>query len=242
MREIQRADLKLRYSEYIFFSLLGGVCCFLLGYLLLKTILYALLVFPLGLLVPRVYIRWRQIYRIRLIEKQLINTLTMIANAMKAGYSFLQGMNLVANEAPYPISSEFRRTLREINLGYPMEAALDDMLERIPSADLDLAITTVKIQRSIGGNLAEILDSISQTIRERLQVRGEIRTLTAQGKMQAVILSILPPAMAVIVYLINPEFMHLFLHSTIGYTMIGLAVILQIIGTILILRIVNIRV
>jgi tight adherence protein B len=148
----------------------------------------------------------------------------------------------VAEEAPHPISSEFRRMLRETNLGYPMEQALDGLAERVPSEDLDLVVTVIKIQRQIGGNLAEILDKIVHTIRERIRIKGEVNTLTAQGKLQGIILTLLPVAMAIGIYMMNPEFMMPLFTTLLGKAMLGVAFILQMIGGFLIKKIVEIRV
>ncbi|HEX9745712.1 MAG TPA: type II secretion system F family protein [bacterium] len=240
--EFQKADLKLRYSEYVGLYFLITLVPGLIGYALTKTVPGFLMLGLPGLVIPRFYVKWRQFQRIKRIDGQLVDALILISNALKSGYSFLQGMELVAEEAPKPISQEFRRMLRETNLGYPLEQALDGVSERVPSEDLDLVITVVKIQRQIGGNLAEVLDKIIHTIRERIRIKGEINTLTAQGKLQGIILTLLPPAMCVGIYMMAPDFMSPLFTTMLGKLMLGVAFVLQMIGGFMIRKIVDIKV
>lgn len=240
--EFQKADLKLRYSEYVGMYFLCTLVPGLIGFLLTKNVGGFLMLALPGLVLPRFYVKYRQFQRIRKIDSQLVDALILISNSLKSGYSFLQGMELVADEAPRPISSEFRRMLRETNLGYPMEQALDGMAERVPSEDLDLVVTVVKIQRQIGGNLAEILDKIVHTIRERIRIKGEISTLTAQGKLQGIILTLMPPAMCMGIYMMNPEFMMPLFTTLMGKMLLGAAFVLQMIGGFMIKKIVEIKV
>ena len=240
--EFQKADLKLRYSEYVGLYFLCTIGPGILGLIFTKSVGGFFMLGLPGLVVPRFYVKFRQFQRIRRIDGQLVDALILISNSLKSGYSFLQGMELVAEEAPHPISSEFRRMLRETNLGYPLEQALDGMGERVPSEDLDLVVTVVKIQRQIGGNLAEILDKIVHTIRERIRIKGEISTLTAQGKLQGIILTLLPPAMCVGIYLMSPDFMMPLFTTLLGKAMLGVAFILQMFGGFMIKKIVEIKV
>jgi tight adherence protein B len=240
--EFQKADLKLRYSEYVGLYFLCTFVPGILGYVFTKTPAGFLMLAGPGLILPRFYVKFRQFQRIRKIDSQLVDALILISNSLKSGYSFLQGMELVAEEAPHPISSEFRRMLRETNLGYPMDQALDGLSERVPSEDLDLVVTVVKIQRQIGGNLAEILDKIVHTIRERIRIKGEINTLTAQGKLQGIILTLLPPAMCIGIYMMNPEFMQPLFTTLMGKALLGAAFLLQMFGGFMIKKIVEIKV
>jgi len=240
--EFQKADLKLRYSEYVgmyfFCTLIPGI----VGYVMTKTPAGFLMLAGPGLILPRTYVKFRQFQRIKKIDNQLVDALILISNSLKSGYSFMQGMELVADEAPHPISSEFRRMLRETNLGYPIEQAMDGLAERVPSEDLDLVVTVIKIQRQIGGNLAEILDKIVHTISERIRIKGEINTLTAQGKLQGIILTLMPPAMGIGIYMMNPEFMMPLFTTLMGKMMLGVAFVLQAIGGFMIKKIVEIKV
>jgi len=240
--EFQKADLSIRYSEYLVFFAFMGIIPGGLAYLFTRKILFLLLASTVGLFLPRTYVRIRQVRRIKHIDNQLVDALILISNSLKSGYSFLQGLELVAEEAPKPICDEFSRVLKETNLGMNLDDALDNMTERVPSEDLDLVITAVKIQRQIGGNLSEVLDRIVHTIRERIRIKGEISTLTAQGKLQGIILTLLPPGIAVGIYGMAPDFMSPLFTTTIGKMMIGVAFILQLIGAFFIRKIVDIKV
>jgi tight adherence protein B len=214
----------------------------IIGYMITQNLGGVFMLAVPGLVLPRTYVKIRQYGRIRKIDAQLVDALIMVSNSLKSGYSFLQGMELVAEEAPNPIAQEFRRMLRETNLGYPLEQALDGLSERVPSEDLDLVVTVIKIHRLIGGNLAEILDKIVHTIRDRIKIKGEISTLTAQGKLQGIILTLLPPAMGIGIYMMNPEFMTPLFTTILGKLMLGVAFVLQMIGGFMIKKIVEIRV
>jgi len=240
--EFEKADLKLRYSEYVGLYLVVTIVPGIIGSFITGNIGGFFMLAGPGLVIPRMYVKFRQMQRIKKIDSQLVDALILISNSLKSGYSFLQGMELVADEAPNPIAKEFRRMLREVNLGYPLEQALDGMTERIPSEDLDLVVTVIKIHRQIGGNLSEILDKIVHTIRERIRIKGEINTLTAQGKLQGIILTLLPPAMCVGIYMMNPEFMEPLFTTLLGKGLLVAAFILQMIGGFMIKKIVEIKV
>ena len=242
MLQLQQADIKLRHSEFIAISALFVIVPTMMIYILTSNIVLTIMVCVIGLITPRLYIGFKHSQRMKKIDSQLVDVLILISNSLKAGYSFMQSVEMIAQEAPYPISSEFNRLTKEISLGYPIEKSMDDLTERVDSEDFDLAITVVKIQRSVGGNLSEILDKIVDTIRERVRIKGEINTLTAQGKAQGWLLALLPPIIFMIIYAISPEFMTPMLNTAFGQAMIGLALLLQVIGALFIKKIVEIRV
>jgi tight adherence protein B len=206
-KRISMADVKLRVSEYI---LLQFVCAVLLAgityFVFNLSIVVVVVLFIVGLRVPRMYIGYAAGRRLNAFEGQLSDTLNLWVNALRSGYSVLQGMEAIATELPAPVSKEFERMVQEVRLGLSLEEAMANMLRRMPSEDLDLIITAVNIQREVGGNLAEILDIISYTIRERVRIKGEIRTLTAQGRLTGWIVSLLPVGLGVVLYTINPEY------------------------------------
>jgi tight adherence protein B len=204
---IRRSDIKLRVSEYIILMVICGALGAAAAYILFgQSIWLAILGLFLGIRIPRIYIGIAANRRVRAFNNQLGDTLTLWVNALRAGSSVLQGMETIATESPAPISVEFERVVQEVRLGLSVEQALDNMYHRVPSDDLDLVITAVNIQREVGGNLAEVLDNISFTIRERVRIKGEIRTLTAQGRISGWIITFLPVALAFLMYLINPEY------------------------------------
>ncbi|NTW06059.1 MAG: secretion system protein, partial [Peptococcaceae bacterium] len=180
--------------------------------------------------------------RLNKFNLQIGDALVVIANSMRAGYSFLQSMDLVRKELPPPISIEFNRVFQEMTLGISTEESLNNLNSRLKSDDLDLVITAVLIQRQVGGNLAEILDNIASTIRERVRIKGEIKTLTAQGKISGIIIGILPVLLAVALSLISPDYLMLLLTDPLGRAMLISAVIMEIAGILIIKRIIDIKV
>ena len=174
--------------------------------------------------------------------EQLSDCLTTVANALRAGYSFQQAVDVVAKEMEPPINQEFIRASTDIKMGMPLESALEEMDKRVNSNDFTLVVTAVLIQREVGGNLAQILDTISDTIMERIRMKREINALTAQGRLSAMVLLCLPFAMAVFMYFASPEQMQLLLEEPSGQMAIVVAIIMDIIGFAIIQRIVNIDV
>ena len=188
-RDIARADLKLKPGEFIGIWL--GAIVGVPALFLFLSLMLAPLGSPLGLLagaaigawIPRFWLGHRRAARLNAFNKQLPDTITLIANALRAGSSFLQAIEMVVREAQPPVTVEFGRVVREVNLGLAFDVALENMVRRVRSDDLELMATAITIQHQVGGNLAEILDSIAFTIRERVRIKGEIRTLTAQQRM-----------------------------------------------------------
>ena len=205
---ISKADAKLRVTEYITLVIICGVVAGAVGYLLPQqnSWFIGIVAAFVGLRIPRFYIRTMAKKRMNTFDAQLSDTLNLWVNALRSGYSVLQSMEAIATELPAPVSAEFERVVQEVRLGLSVEQALANMYRRVPSEDLDLVITAVNIQREVGGNLAEVLDTISFTIRERVRIKGEIRTLTAQGRVSGWIISLLPVVLGFILYLINPEY------------------------------------
>ena len=166
----------------------------------------------------------------------------MVANAMRAGFSFLQAMDLVSKEMEPPISDEFKHVMRDIGLGASVERALDDMDKRVGSPDFSLVVTAVLIQQQVGGDLAHILDTISDTIQDRIRMRREVRTLTAQGRMSGWVLAILPFGLGALISVMNPSYMEPLFTERVGQIAIGAAVVMVLIGFFVIQRIVDIDV
>ena len=212
-RELARADLRLKPSEYLFIwlgSIVGvPVLLFILGFFLsaLQSPLALLVGMLIGFMLPRFWLNRRKNGRLNAFNKQLPDTITLIANALRAGSSFLQAIELVVRESRPPISVEFSRVIREVNLGLPFDVALENMVRRVRSDDLELMATAISIQHQVGGNLAEILDSIAYTIRERIRIKGEIRTLTAQQRLSGYVVGFLPIGLAGFLFIAAPGFM-----------------------------------
>jgi tight adherence protein B len=212
-REIARADLKLKVSEYLVIwgcAILGVPFLFLvLGVVLepLKSPIALIIGAFVGFMIPRFWLGRRRSGRLNAFNKQLPDTITLIANALRAGSSFLQAIEMVVREAQPPITTEFSRVVREVNLGLAFDAALENMVRRVRSDDLELMTTAITIQHQVGGNLAEILDSIAFTIRERVRIKGEIKTLTSQQRMSGYVVAALPIGLIAFLMVIAPGFM-----------------------------------
>ena len=254
-RELAQADLKLKVSEYLFIwagAIVGiPVFMFIFGFFLpaLQNPIVLLIGAVVGFFLPRFYVRRRQGGRLKSFNKQLPDTITLLANALRAGSSFLQAIELVVRESRPPISTEFQRVIREVNLGLPFEQALQNMVRRVKSDDLDLMATAISIQYQVGGNLAEILDSIAYTIRERVRIKGEIQTLTAQQRISGYVVAFLPIGLAGFLFLIAPSFMAPMFDASVniggiptGMILIGVGLTMMFIGFMAIRKIVDIEV
>jgi tight adherence protein B len=212
-RDIARADLKLKPGEFIGIwlgAVVGVPFLFLSVGVVFKPLQspIALLLGALfGFWLPRWWLGHRRASRLNAFNKQLPDTITLIANALRAGSSFLQAIEMVVREAQPPVTVEFGRVVREVNLGLAFDVALENMVRRVRSDDLELMATAITIQHQVGGNLAEILDSIAFTIRERVRIKGEIRTLTAQQRMSGYVVAFLPIGLVGVLFVIAPKFM-----------------------------------
>jgi tight adherence protein B len=207
-RDLARADLKLKPGEYIALMIIAaGSIGSLLWFISKQSIILAVVGALGGLFIPRFYVRSEQGKRLIRFNGQLADMLNLMVNGLRAGYSTMQAMEAVSKELPPPICDEFRRVVQEMQLGVPMERSLDNLLRRIPSEDLDLVITAINVQREVGGNLAEILDTISFTIRERVRIKGEIRVLISQVLYSGRFLAMLPLIVIGILYLMNRSYM-----------------------------------
>jgi tight adherence protein B len=212
-REIARADLKIKVSEYLAIwagAIVGLPLLFIvfsLGMPALRSPIALLVAAFIGFMLPRFWLGRRKSGRLNAFNKSLPDTITLLANALRAGSSFLQAIELVVRESRPPISTEFGRVIREVNLGLPFEQALENMVRRVRSDDLELMATAISIQHTVGGNLAEILDSIAYTIRERVRIKGEIKTLTAQQRLSGYVVGFLPIGLAGFLFVAAPNFM-----------------------------------
>lgn len=238
---LQKASLPVKGEEMA--SAIGAstVLCTLIGGLLLSAPGWFVGAF-VGAKLPGWMLMMHIKRRNRSIEDQLVDFLTLTANAMRAGHSFLQALELGAREMPEPIGVELKRCIREVGLGLTVEDALVRFVERVPSGDIDLMVTAVLIQRQVGGDLASILDNIANTIRERQRIKAEVSTLTAQGRLSGWIISLMPFGLALILNAMNPDYMKALWSDPIGIMMLAMGGFSLAIGTILIRKIVQIDV
>ena len=238
---LKQAGIPIFGAEFVIISLLGAVLVSVAVYIITLNVSIAPLA---GLAVPVGLWLWTSIRinnRRKAFTEQLGDCLTTVANALRAGYSFQQAMDVIAREMEPPMSTEFERVSTDVAMGVALEEALEQMNHRIGSSDFDLVVTAVLIQREVGGNLAQILDTISYTINERIRMKREINALTAQGRFSAWVLLLLPFVVAVFCWFFNREQMQLFITEEAGRIAIAVAVIMEIIGFIVIQRIVDIE-
>ena len=207
-RELARADLKLKVAEYFVLILvsifLGALLAWFFGN---QHPVSALIGAVLGGIAPRVYVNKKKKRRLQRFNDQLPDMLNLMVNGLRAGYSTMQAMEAISKELPPPINDEFHRVVQEMQIGIPMETALDNLLRRIPSEDLDFVVTAINVQREVGGNLSEILDNISFTIRERIRIKGEVRVLTSQVRASGTLLSLIPFGLTLILWFLNPDYL-----------------------------------
>lgn len=232
--QLARADAKLTVGEFLALQAITIIAGGVVGWLLSgASIVFALLTAVFGFFVPRFYLNLAKGRRLRAFNYQLGDFLNLMVNGLRAGYSVTQAMEAVASELPPPLSTEVGRLVQEMQIGLTMEQALANMLRRVTSDDLDLIVTAMNVQREVGGNLAEILDVISFTIRERVRIKGEISALTAQGRATAWVISLLPVVLVLLLFLLNrPYIMQFFNPETrnCGVPLISLAAIMVLSG------------
>ncbi|MEP7081844.1 MAG: type II secretion system F family protein [Chloroflexota bacterium] len=253
--DLARADLKLKPAEFVTLWLISPIlfvaAAFAFGIVIpvLQSLPVLLLFFLIVAYVPRMYLKRRAAKRLKEFNTQLPDTITLLSNSLRAGSSFLQGIDLVKREAGGPMADEFDRVVREMNLGQNLESALNNLVRRVDSEDLELVVTAINIQSQVGGNLANVLDAIAFTIRERIRIKGEINTLTAMGRYSGYVLLALPAALGAILFVISPSYMGAmfekppeFLGLPMGLFLFAIGGVSMGLGYLMIRRIVNIKV
>jgi tight adherence protein B len=241
--ELERADLKLRPGEYFILRLLLAVATVAAFTVVGQNGLAFVVGIAAGAMMymlPSYYVRYRTQRRIKKIESQLVETLTLIASALRAGFAFAQGVDVASKRVGAPMANELNRMLLDVNLGASMEEALSALNKRIGSDDLDMVVTAILIQRNVGGNLAEVLESVTETVRDRERIYGEIKTFTSQQRLSGNVLSVWPILIGGLFFLINPGMMSLLWETGIGLVLLTIWVILTTLGIFTIRKILNI--
>jgi|SRR5581483_11044538 tight adherence protein B len=243
LNDLARADLKLTPGEYVAGQIATTFLGLIIGYVIFRgNLLPAVLGGAVGLYFPRWYVRHLQQKRLIAFDNQLPDAILLISNALRSGYSLLQSLDTVAKEVGQPMAGEFARVTREVGLGLTLNEALDNLLLRMPSDDLNMFVMAVNIQNEVGGNLAEILEIIAKTIRERVRVLGEIRTITAQQRLSARVLALLPLGLGLIMYVLNPGYVSQLWENSCGLVMIATGALMSVTGYLVIRRVAAIEV
>jgi tight adherence protein B len=243
--QLERADLSISPGEYVALRLILGFAGLAAPIFILSGATGFVLAVVCGLVgynLPKIYLNRRRQKRIDKLNAQLPEALTMIANALKAGFGLLQALSVAADQLSHPISTEFGRTIHEMNVGSSAEEALQALSERSGSYDLDIVVTAILVQRTVGGNLGEILDTVADTMRERIRIKGEIQTLTAQQKLTGIVLGLIPVGCGLLFEVMSPGYINPLFTTFMGKMMLGIAVVMEVIGILIIQRILKIEV
>jgi tight adherence protein B len=244
--DLRSANIHLRVGEYLLGRLLFGLLVFVIVAVIARFNIIGLVLGcalgGLAYLTPPFFLHVLHRQRVSQIEKQLVELSPMLASALRSGFALGQGLELAARQIEPPLGEEIELMLNDVNLGAPMDQALLDMGRRIGSSDLDMLITAIMVQRTTGGNLAEILDQSAETLRERERVRGELNTLTAHQRLTGVILSIYPIGVGLLLFAIMPSMWSVLFTENAGRVLLGVALGLQGLGFLLMRRVMNIRI
>ena len=241
-KRLRQTDLSIKVGTFVLLSVALFAIGILIGNLLDWHVVLSIAVGSLLFSLPSLVVNYKRRKRLNRFISQFPDTLEMFARSLRAGHSFTGAVQLVAQEMPSPVGTEFQKVFDEQNLGIPLRQALLDLTERVDILDVRFFVTAVLIQRDTGGNLAEIIDKISYVIRERFRVQGQLRILTAQARLSGLILAILPPLLAFVIFLMNPNYLKPLWFDRLGNFMLGMAVVLQITGMLVIRKIVRIKI
>jgi tight adherence protein B len=240
--ELAQANLKLRVAEFLIIQVTTAITLGAFAFLISREVLVALAFATFGWFLPRLWVGRRRSARLKAFDDQLADTIALMSNSLRSGLSLVQSMDMISREAEAPIAEEFQRVVREIGLGVGPQEALQNLARRVRSDDLELLVTAILVQFEIGGNLSRILDSIATTIRERVKLHGEIRTMSAQGRMSGYILSGMPAAISGLLMLIAPSYLGALFTPGPWLVLPGIAMVGIVVGSLVIRKLVAIDV
>lgn len=241
-RMLDQADLHITPSRLIMFSVMAGMLAGLAASVISVSLLLILFAGVLAAAVPFVHVWWKRKKRFDAFLEHLPDALDLMSRALSAGHAFSEALHMVSAEMPEPIATEFRKTYEEQNLGLSLKLALDNLTHRIPLLDLRMCVTAVLIQRETGGNLAEILEKVAYTIRERFRILGDLKTLTTSSRMSAWLLCGLPIFVSVVITVMNPDYMAILWKDQRGHYLIATALFLQVTGMLIVRKILRIKI
>jgi len=240
-RLITESGLKLTVGGFVLMIIVSGLAAGTLVWMLTQLRFVGIIVGLIVAALPYVYVSRMRAVRLRTFEEQFPEAIDLISRALRAGHAFTTGIGMVADEIPKPVGEEFRRLYDEQNFGMSLPDAMRAMSKRVPVLDARFFVTAVLTQRESGGNLSEVLDNLASVMRERFKLKRQIRVISAHGRISAWILSCLPPALAVILFILSPDFMRILWEDPLGLRLVMAAIVLQIMGTIIISRLVRIE-
>lgn len=237
-----QSGVELTLGELFIGRIVVALLLMTIGYLYGLHLIWMLLLMILGFQIPIFFIKYKRKVRLAKCSEQLGEALGTMANALRAGFSFMQAMKMVSKEIEDPLGPEFLKALQEINYGVSVEDAFKGLIDRLPDKELEIVLNTLLIQRTSGGNLALLLETMQETIFERFRVKGEVKSLTAQGRMSSVIITLLPIALAFYIRLINPEYFNMLFSHPLGWVMVIVGSLNIVIGWLFIRKIIQIEV
>ena len=240
-RLISEAGLSMTVGTFLLSCFVGGAVGWFIAWQVVHMLAVALLLSILGAALPYAYVRFKRTRRLRTFEEQFPEAMDLISRALRAGHAFSTGIGMVADEIPAPVGSEFRRLHDEQNFGMSLPVALKAMAERVPILDARFFVTAVLTQRESGGNLSEVLDNLASVMRDRFKLKRQIRVVSAHGRMSAWVLAGIPPVLAAALFTISPTLMSPLFTDPMGVRLVIVAVTLQVVGTIIISRMVRIE-
>jgi tight adherence protein B len=239
--DLSMSGILIRPSEFLLFWLVLTVVPSTLLFMLGANIIFVIIVLVFGLLAPPLYVNKKRAKRVELFEQQLIDAISIMSSCLKAGLTFQQALVSISTEMPNPISEEFGRVVKELKLGSSIETALTRLSDKIGSQNFMMIVSAILIQRQTGGNLSEILTNISGTIKERFKIKNEIKVLTATARTSGLVVGLMPVVIILVFMLFNPDYVTIFFESNLGIAMVIVAMVLELIGYLLIRKIVNIK-
>jgi len=241
-RLLDQADLHITPSKLIMFSVMAGMLAAMAAGIATQSILAMIAAGLVIATLPFLYVWYMRKKRLGMFLELLPDALDLVSRALSAGHAFSEALHMVATEMPEPISTEFQKTYEEQNLGLSLKLALENLTQRIPLLDLQMCVTAVMIQRETGGNLAEILEKVSYTIREPFRIMGDLKTLTTSSRMSAWLLCGLPIAVSLVITLMNPDYMSILWKDSRGHVLIAIALFMQLTGMLIVRKILNIKI
>ncbi len=241
-RILDQADLHITVTRLLMFSAMAGILAALAASVLVPTLLIIILCGVVGALLPFIHVWWKRKKRFESFLEHLPDTLELMSRALSAGHAFPETLHMVSTEMPDPISTEFRKTYEEQNLGLSLKLALENLTQRMPLLDLRLCVTAIMIQRETGGNLAEILEKVAVTIRERFRILGDLKTLTTSSRMSAWLLCGLPIFITIVISAMNPDYMSVMVSDPRGHKLIAVALFMQLTGMLVVRKILRIKI
>ncbi len=241
-RVLDQADLQITVTRLLMFSMMAGILAALATSMLTVSLLIIVIIGLIGLSIPFIHVFWMRRRRFDKFLEHLPDALELMSRALTAGHAFSESLHMVSTEMPEPIATEFRKTYEEQNLGLSLKLALENLTQRIPLMDLRLCVTAIMIQRETGGNLAEILEKVAHTIRERFRILGDLKTLTTSSRLSAWLLCGLPIFVAIAVTALNPDYMSVLWKDERGHKLIAAAILMQLAGMLIVRKILNIKI